>query len=507
MMFKRNLWRGPAMLLALVGAAGCLALAPGSASAATNQFTCSASALRVTALGAVNVEPEVANAANDPCATGSAQTAAISVPGLLSTGVASASTASSASTGSATGQVAGVNLALLGISATVANSTANATCTAGIPAFSSNSTIVGLSVGGTPITVSGQQVPLGPLGTLGVATVNIDETINTGSGVTQRAVDITIAGGLDGGAQIVLGEASAGADGNPCTTSGGGTGGGGPIGGGPGGGGPPSGSLPGVPGSPTDVSLPVITGNPLPGDQLRCLPGQWTGDPSRYSYAWYLDGAPIAGANGASYTVTISDEASSPSDVLQCVVTAYNTAGASTPVASRGVPVAVKGTQRCKRPTGQLNGSRLGLLRLGMTQRTARHRLPRYAVTRNGFDNFCLYAGWGIRAAYPTKALLKATHAYNLRGRIVIALTANPFYRLEGTAPGAKVTKALSKHLRLTKPFHIGSNYWYVVPETHSRGLLKVRHGVVHEVGVISRQLSNGRKAQSRLLHSFPNLA
>ena len=94
---------------------------------------------------------------------------------------------------------------------------------------------MGLSVGGTPITVSGQQVPLGPLGTLGVATVNIDETINTGSGVTQRAVDITIAGGLDGGAQIVLGEASAGADGNPCTTSGGGTGGGGPIGGGPGG--------------------------------------------------------------------------------------------------------------------------------------------------------------------------------------------------------------------------------------------------------------------------------
>ena len=210
-MFSRRTW---GFVAPFAGLLATLAFT-GSASAATNQFTCSASAARVTALNAVNLEPEVANAANNPCANGSAQTAGISLPPLLVTGVASAVTTSTGVNGSAVGQVANVNL--LGIQATVAKSTAAATCTAaGTPTVSSDSTVVGLTIGGTPITVSGQQVPLlGGLG--GVATVNLDETIPTATGVTQRAVDITILGGLDNGVHIVLGEASAGADGNPCT--------------------------------------------------------------------------------------------------------------------------------------------------------------------------------------------------------------------------------------------------------------------------------------------------
>jgi len=91
-----------------------------------------------------------------------------------------------------------------------------------------------------------------------VATVKFDETIDTGTGVTQRAVDITIAGLLDGGAHIVLGEASAGADGNPCAT-GPGPGPGPGLGPGPGPGG-------GMTSPPTNISPPVISDNPLPGN-------------------------------------------------------------------------------------------------------------------------------------------------------------------------------------------------------------------------------------------------
>ena len=238
-MFSRRTW---GFVAPFAGLLATLAFT-GSASAATNQFSCSASAAHVTALGAVNLEPAVANAANDPCANDSVQTAGISLPPLLVTGAASAVTTSTGVNGSAVGQVANVNL--LGIQATVAKSTAAATCTAaGTPTVSSDSTVVGLTIGGTPITFSGQQVPLlGGLG--GVATVNLDQTIPTATGVTQRAVDITILGGLDNGVHIVLGEASAGADGNPCTM---GPGGPNPPGGPTGPGGPPGGTSPGGPG-------------------------------------------------------------------------------------------------------------------------------------------------------------------------------------------------------------------------------------------------------------------
>jgi hypothetical protein len=37
----------------------------------------------------------------------------------------------------------------------------------------------------------------------------------------------------------------------------------------------------------------------------------------------------------------------------------------------------------------------------------------------------------------------------------------------------------------------------------NSSGLLKVRHGVVREVGIVSKQLTNGCVAQLRVLRNF----
>jgi Ca2+-binding RTX toxin-like protein len=208
-----------------LGASVGLALAPTAANAATAHFTCRASALRVTALRVATVEPAVANAPNDPCKNDAAPGVKASLAPLITAGVATADTVNGGHV-RATASAGVANLAGV-ISATVAKSTASYRCTAGNSIPSSTSTVVALRLGGVPVTQSGSKVNLGPLG---VATVDLDQTSVSSTGIVQRAVDITIAGGLDNGVRIVLGEANAGVHGNPCKASGGGgngTGGGG----------------------------------------------------------------------------------------------------------------------------------------------------------------------------------------------------------------------------------------------------------------------------------------
>lgn len=518
----RCAWR---LSLPLAGVLAALAFT-GSASAATGSLTCRGSALKVTALGLVNTEPAVANSANEPCATDSKTTANLPLAPLLASGTATATTTAAATSGSSTGGSENLSLGLpinllglgnLDIGVQAATSQATAVCpAAGPPTLIGSSKVEGLTINGNAITTSGN-VDLG--GLLGlplintIANVTLNEQVTTGTGITQNAVDIKILQTnlpLLSGVQIILGQAQAGVDGS-CT-NGGGTGGGtGGGGGGTGGGGGGTGGGGGVgqPGSPTNTSPPTIAGQPLPGNLLHCYPGRWTGRPSTYSYQWELAGKPIAGATGSSYRVQIADEATGPGDALTCVVTAYNAAGASHPASSRGVLVAVKGTLRCARASGRLGASTIGPLRLGMTRKTARKQLMgRYKVTHNAFDNFCLYAGWGIRVAYPSNALVRHVSAgerHKLAGRIVIALTANPHYALNGARPGQKMTKRLQRHLHVAKPFRVGRNLWYLMPRRFSPGVLKVNHGVIQEIGIASRPLTHGRKAQTRLLHSFPN--
>lgn len=256
---------------------------------------------------------------------------------------------------------------------------------------------------------------------------------------------------------------------------------------------------------PVNVTPPVITGSPQPGRTLRCSTGTWTGDPSSYAYQWELTGRPVAGATSSSFVVQIADEASGPSDTLVCVVTARNPEGsASAP--SQGVLVA-SGSTKCPRPTGSLSGLKIGVLRIGMTKTQARKTLKIFKVTKNRFDNFCLFAGWGIRVAYPTPSLLKTVSPHVARGlknRIAIALTANPFYAFKGVRPGTAVASVI-RRLHLGKPFHVGSNEWYFSPAKPANGLLKVRGGIIQEVGLATRALSGSRHAQSRLLRAFPD--
>ena len=122
------------------------------------------------------------------------------------------------------------------------------------PTPQSSSQVVNLKIGaGAPITSSGPvTLPIG-----GLADVELNQTITTATSVTQRAVDITVLSGVDAGANIVLGEASAGISGNPCSTDGTGGGGGGNGGG----------------QRPVDTALPIISGTAKAGATLTCSTG------------------------------------------------------------------------------------------------------------------------------------------------------------------------------------------------------------------------------------------
>jgi hypothetical protein len=166
------------------------------------------------------------------------------------------------------------------------------------------------------------------------------------------------------------------------------------------------------------------------------------------------------------------------------------------------------GGPRCPRPSGRLSGTELGPLALGMTRAQARRRLRRFVVQRYGFDDFCLRGGWGIRVAYPSRRQLRKLPRRTRRlvsGRVIIALTANPFYALDGVRPGALVAK-VGRKLRI-KPaafFAVGLNDWYLVPGKAAYGVLKVRNGVIQEIGIADkRMIRGGRKGALRFFEGF----
>ena len=56
-------------------------------------------------------------------------------------------------------------------------------------------------------------------------------------------------------------------------------------------------------------------------------------------------------------------------------------------------------------------------------------------------------------------------------GRIALALSANPFSALDGVRPGARLTAAVTRKLKLGADLQIGSNRWYIAPGKASNGV------------------------------------
>ena len=119
-------------------------------------------------------------------------------------------------------------------------------------------------------------------------------------------------------------------------------------------------------------------------------------------------------------------------------------------------------------------------------------------------DFYCLYPT-GIRAGYPSPMLLSPLSARSrgrLVGRVVLILTSASYYALRGIRPGASLAGA-AKVLKLGKPYHVGLNYWYLAPNGSTRAVLKVRHGIVEEIGIANRALTATHRGAFRFLKSF----
>ena len=91
-------------------------------------------------------------------------------------------------------------------------------------------------------------------------------------------------------------------------------------------------SLASAQGAPVVVDVPYASQT---GAQVGCTMGNWSGEPTGYTYAWHRDGVAIAGATNATYAITPDDTGHG----LACVVTATNGVGSTVAPMSNTVTV------------------------------------------------------------------------------------------------------------------------------------------------------------------------
>jgi hypothetical protein len=243
--------------------------------------------------------------------------------------------------------------------------------------------------------------------------------------------------------------------------------------------------------------LPAIIGSAKARDSLSCSTGTWTNSPSRFAYQWSRDGTPIQGATNTAYTVQRSDEQLT----LTCAVTASNSFGAGSPATSRGVAVAVRHVARCPAATRTLSGRSLGLVHLGMTRPQARRAYKHSSDRGKKYQDFFCLTPIGVRVGYASPKLPKRERK-QLRDRVIWASTSSAYYAIHRIRAGATITAA-SKALRTGRPIQVGRNTWYLAPNGPSTAVLKVRRGIVEEIGIADKQLTHGHKAQVAFLKSF----
>lgn len=96
---------------------------------------------------------------------------------------------------------------------------------------------------------------------------------------------------------------------------------------------------------PSNVDVPLVTGDGTVGATLNCTMGNWDGEPTGYAYQWKRDGTTDLAGTGNTYVVAAADAGTS----ISCVVTASNDAGATVAPPSNAVAIAAAGTETQRR--------------------------------------------------------------------------------------------------------------------------------------------------------------
>ncbi len=144
-----------------------------------------------------------------------------------------------------------------------------------------------------------------------------------------------------------------------------------------------------------------------------------------------------------------------------------------------------------------MHGSSLGLVHLGMTRAAAGRAFTRSSSRGQRYEQFFCLTPIGVRVGYGSPKLPRV-----YRGRVVWISTSSAFYAVDGVRVGATVAAA-GKRLKLGKVFVIGRNDWYLARVGSVEAVLKVRGGIVEEIGICERALMKTRAAQRTFLTSF----
>jgi ABC-2 type transport system ATP-binding protein len=221
---------------------------------------------------------------------------------------------------------------------------------------------------------------------------------------------------------------------------------------------------------------------------------------------------------GATYTLQITDgttvyfAARSAGAVtlskisLSVPTVAQGASSVVTGATPTGPKPAAPGTAKfsCAAPTGQIAGVSLGPVSLGMSRASAQRALPRRSPHNRAYMDFFCSLNGRIRIGYGSPSALRSLPApqrTQLRGDAVLIVTGNAHYAIRGIRPGARLSDA-QRRLHLTK-FHVGLNDWYLAPDGRVRAVLKVRRGIVQEIGIANLRLTAPRPSAARFLRSF----
>jgi hypothetical protein len=119
-------------------------------------------------------------------------------------------------------------------------------------------------------------------------------------------------------------------------------------------------------------------------------------------------------------------------------------------------------------------------------------------------DFFCTGDN-GIRAGYPSPKLLRSPSPAQqrwLRGRVVLILASSRHYALRGVRPGTPLA-TVARRLHVSRRYPVGLNTWYLVPDGPVRGVLKVRHGLIEEVGIADAIFGASQHEANKFFRSF----